>query len=110
VLFSSSTLPRCGSVFQAGRVEVGCHSPTPTICNLQVSLGMLSRGEDVSQPCPGPNRQHQSLLSHRQNLRSSPSVAQQPLLQLQERQVQRTQELGLDRTFRTSVKPGTGRL
>ena len=61
---------------------------------LQVSLGMLSRGEGLSQPCPGPNRQHQSLLSHCQNLRSSPSIAQQPL-QLQERKVQRAQELGV---------------
>lgn len=31
-VYASSSSVRRGSVFQAGRVEVGFHSPTPTTC------------------------------------------------------------------------------
>ncbi len=64
--------------------------------------------EGLPQPRPGPHGQHQPLVGHLQELRADVGVAVQPPLQLQEREVQRAQQLGIGQVREGLLEIGDG--
>jgi hypothetical protein len=86
-------LPNLGFVSQVVWILVGFHSPTPTICKWP--HGVHGRREGLAQPCPGSSGQHQTLVGYLQELRTDMGVAEEALLEPQEREIQHTQEFGV---------------
>jgi hypothetical protein len=76
--------------------------------HLQVSLCVLGRRERLPEPRLCPCRKHQPLVCHLKELGSYLGVAKEPLLKLQEGQVQGAKELGVGEVGEGLLEVGDG--
>jgi hypothetical protein len=86
-----SSFVRCslGVTFVVGEARLGVPGgagagrlPFSNPHYLQVTLSVLGRRKRLRESSPGPHGQDEPLVGHPENLRSHPSILEQPLLKL----------------------------